>query len=248
MKASRNFSSTDSASRVKRSRLLSNQHPVRHRCMCNLVVMSRNCRHRYSTKPCCRHKIPKVPDVQHPPELATSTAKGSVFPLEEVTDVGMGGDKGLGNGEIGSQKASQPFKLLLKNALAYSAHVTSGPAASRLDALKLNDTSHLQLQNPQKAKWLQCHQAQACHPLVKVSSPHLRHPCFHRMLPFSTNSFAEWNLFGDKYCKTNKRATKQEVKDAFEALSDSEKQKWSALHKEKLAQKKEARNAVAMGQ
>ncbi|KAF8972736.1 hypothetical protein BDZ97DRAFT_1752591 [Flammula alnicola] len=188
--------------------------------MCNSVVMSR---HHYSTKPCCRHKIPKVPDVQHPPELATSTAKGSVFPLEEVTDVGMGGDKGLGNGEIGSQKASQPFKLLLKNALAYSAHVTSGPAASRLDALKLNDTSHLQLQNPQKAKWLQCHQAQACHPLVKV------------------------NLFGDKYCKTNKRATKQEVKDAFEALSDSEKQKWSALRKEKLAQKKEARNAVAMG-
>ncbi|KAF8962293.1 hypothetical protein BDZ97DRAFT_1759360 [Flammula alnicola] len=66
--------------------------------------------------------------------------EGSVFPLEEVKDVGMGGDKGLGNGEIGSQKASQSFKLLLKNALAYSAHITSGPAASRLDALKLNAT------------------------------------------------------------------------------------------------------------
>ncbi|KAF8967895.1 hypothetical protein BDZ97DRAFT_1801839 [Flammula alnicola] len=68
------------------------------------------------------------------------------------------------------------------------------------------------------------------------------------LFKFSTNSFAEWNLFGYEYCKTNKRATKQEVKDVFEALSDSEKLKWSALRKEKLAQKKEARNAVAVAQ
>ncbi|KAF8970419.1 hypothetical protein BDZ97DRAFT_2055315 [Flammula alnicola] len=53
------------------------------------------------------------------------------------------------------------------------------------------------------------------------------------MLPFS--SFRRIALLNGIFLgTTKKRATKREVKDAFEALSDSEKQKWPALCKEKL--------------
>lgn len=61
-------------------------------------------------------------------------------------------------------------------------------------------------------------------------------------------SNAEWNLFGREYLKTHKRPTKQEVKDAYEALSPEEKEHWTNLRKENLKKNKDMRTAAAAGQ
>ncbi|KAF8068696.1 hypothetical protein FPV67DRAFT_1668767 [Lyophyllum atratum] len=54
----------------------------------------------------------------------------------------------------------------------------------------------------------------------------------------SKTSCSELNLFGTEYCNTHVRATKPEVKAAFDALSEAERLHWRKLRTEMLAAKK----------
>ncbi|KAF4618017.1 hypothetical protein D9613_012861 [Agrocybe pediades] len=55
---------------------------------------------------------------------------------------------------------------------------------------------------------------------------------------FQANNCAPWNLFGEEYLKTHPNPTREEVQNAFNALSDEDKQVWKALRTSKLALKK----------
>ncbi|KDR67761.1 hypothetical protein GALMADRAFT_216159 [Galerina marginata CBS 339.88] len=58
------------------------------------------------------------------------------------------------------------------------------------------------------------------------------------MFRFQPNNCVEWNLFGEEYSKSHPRPTKQEVRAAYDALSDDEKQTWSQRRTDKLANRK----------
>lgn len=63
------------------------------------------------------------------------------------------------------------------------------------------------------------------------------------LFTFSKASFSALNLFGQEYCHGRKRVSKQEVRDAYEALTDEKKAGFARLRQEKL----DAKNAMKGG-
>ncbi|KAF8155446.1 hypothetical protein B0H34DRAFT_675645 [Crassisporium funariophilum] len=72
----------------------------------------------------------------------------------------------------------------------------------------------------------------------KILEATKKKPAVGDMFRFQPNNCVEWNLFEEEYSKSHPHPTKQEVRAAYDALSDDGKQTWSQRRTDKLATRK----------